>query len=411
MAAENRDGSGRHILGLLFHKGLWLTAMYEVLKDIRIVDLTTTYLGPYATQFLGDMGADIVKVEPLDGDVGRSPRPSRTPDMGAGFLNTNRNKRSIAVDLRKAEGRDVVLRLIALGDAAVHNMRPKAAAKLGLSYDDAKRANRGIVYCYSPGFGQDGPYADEPAYDDIIQAMSGLAQLNADATGAPRFLPSIVADKVMGLHLAFALASGLVHRLKTGKGCAVEAPMFESMVAFLLVEHLAGRSFEPPLGPAGYERLLVNNRRPYRTRDGFIAIMPYTTLQWTRFLECIGRADLLALDWVKDPVRRSANVDALYQLIADAAPAKTTEEWLALMKEREIPCGRANSLDDLFDEPHLKAVGLFEKVTHPSEGAMHTVRSPFRVSGAAKRPDRPAPRLGDSSKAILLEAGFSAAEV
>jgi len=385
--------------------------MYELLKGIRIVDLTTTYLGPYATQFLGDMGADIVKVESLTGDIGRAPLPSRHPEMGAGFINSNRNKRSLAVDLKTPKGRDVVLRLASTADAFVHNMRPKAAQKLGLAYADLKGLNPNLVYCCAAGFGQDGPYADDPAYDDIIQAMSGLARLNQDDEGTPRFLPSIVADKVMGLHLAFALASGLVHRLKTGEGCAVEAPMFESMVAFLLVEHLAGRSFEPPLGPAGYERLLVNNRRPYRTRDGFITIMPYTTLQWTRFLECIGRGDLLVLDWVKDPVKRSANVDALYQLIADAGPAKTTAEWLALMKEREIPCGRANSLGDLFDEPHLKAVGLFENVTHPSEGAMHTVRSPFRVSGAAKRLDRPAPRLGDSSEAILLEAGFSAAEV
>jgi crotonobetainyl-CoA:carnitine CoA-transferase CaiB-like acyl-CoA transferase len=331
--------------------------------------------------------------------------------MGAGFINSNRNKRSLAVDLKAPKGRDVVLRLASTADAFVHNMRPKAAQKLGFAYADLKNLNPGLVYCCAAGFGQEGPYADDPAYDDIIQAMSGLARLNQDDAGTPRFLPSIVADKVMGLHLAFALASGLIHRLKTGEGCTVEAPMFESMVAFLLVEHLAGRSFEPPLGPAGYERLLVKNRRPYRTRDGYIAIMPYTTLQWTRFLECIGRADLLALDWVKDPVKRSANVDALYQLIADAAPAKTTEEWLALMKAREIPCGRANSLDDLFDEPHLKAVGLFENVTHPSEGAMHTVRSPFRVSGAAQKPDRPAPRLGDSSEAILLEAGFSAVEV
>src|SRR6195256_3494136 len=189
MAAENRHGGGGRFLRLLLCEGLWLKAMYEVLKDIRIVDLTTTYLGPYATQFLGDMGADIVKVEPLGGDVGRSPRPSRAPDMGAGFLNTNRNKRSIAVDLRKAEGCELVLRLIARGDAVVHNMRPKAAAKLGLSYEDAKRVNGAIVYCYSPGFGQDGPYADEPAYDDIIQAMSGLAALNADSAGGPRCVP------------------------------------------------------------------------------------------------------------------------------------------------------------------------------------------------------------------------------
>src|SRR5258706_12254401 len=398
MATLDRDGSGRHFFGLLFRESLWRIAMYEVLKDIRIVDLTTTYLGPYATQFLGDMGADIVKVEPLDGDVGRSPRPSRAPDMGAGFLNTNRNKRSIAVDLRKAEGRDVVLRLIARADAVVHNMRPKAAAKLGLSYEDAKRVNGGIVYCYSPGFGQDGPYADEPAYDDIIQAMSGLAQLNADATGAPRFLPSIIADKVVGLHLAFALASGLVRRLKTGEGCAIEVPMFESMVAFLLVEHLAGHTFVPPLGPTGYERMLAKNRRPYKTRDGYVAIMPYTTQQWMRFMECVGRADLLEQEWVKDPVKRSANVDALYQVIADAAPQRSTAEWLALMNERDIPCGPVNGFDDLFEEAHLSAVGLFCAMDHPSEGPLRTIRSPFRVLGLERQPDRPAPRAGEDSE-------------
>jgi crotonobetainyl-CoA:carnitine CoA-transferase CaiB-like acyl-CoA transferase len=305
----------------------------------------------------------------------------------------------------------VVLRLIARADAVVHNMRPKAAAKLGLSYDDAKRTNGAIVYCYSPGFGQDGPYADEPAYDDIIQAMSGLAQLNADATGAPRFLPSIIADKVVGLHLAFALASGLVRRLKTGEGCAIEAPMFESMVAFLLVEHLAGRTFVPPLGPAGYERMLAKNRRPYKTRDGYVAIMPYTTQQWTRFMECVGKADLLAEDWVKDPVKRSANVDALYQVIADATPQRTTAEWLTLMNERDIPCGPVNNFDDLFDEDHLSAVGLFGSVDHPSEGALKAVRSPFRVSGLERKEDRPVPRVGEDSESILQGFGFSGAEI
>jgi len=383
--------------------------MYELLKGTRIVDLTTTFLGPYATQLLGDMGADVVKVESLSGDVGRSPKPSRHPDMGAGFINSNRNKRSIAVDFKSPRGREVVLRLAAKADAFVHNMRPKSAARLGFGYDDVKMRNASLVYCFAAGFGQDGPYADDPAYDDIIQAMSGFAALNT-ADGAPRFIPSIVADKIMGLHLAFAVASGLVRRAKTKEGCAIEVPMFESMTAFLLVEHLAGHSFEPPLGPPGYERLLVKNRRPYRTRDGFVAIMPYTTLQWSRFLQCIGRADLLELDWVKDPVKRSANVDSLYQIIADAAPLKTTADWLALLKDQEVPCGPVNTLEDLLNEPHLSAVGLLENVEHPSEGPMHAVRSPFRVQGAPRRLDRPAPTLGDSSAAILQEAGFSDSE-
>src|SRR5215510_1900091 len=282
--------------------------MYELLKGTRIIDLTTTYLGPYATMLLGDMGADVIKVEALTGDVGRSPLPSRSPDMGAGFINSNRNKRSIAIDLKQPRGLDIVLKLASTADAVVHNMRVKAAEKLGLGPDRLTKTNPGLVYCFSAGFGQDGPYADEPAYDDIIQAMCGLASLNADSSGAPRFLPTIAADKIVGLHLAFAVATGLAHRYKSGEGAMIEVPMFESMVAFLMVEHLAGRSFVPPLGEAGYDRLLAPNRRPYRTRDGYVAIMPYTTLQWTRFFECIGRADLLALDWIKDPVQRSANV-------------------------------------------------------------------------------------------------------
>ncbi len=385
--------------------------MFELLNGIRIVDLTTTYLGPYATQFLGDMGADVIKVEPLDGDVGRNPKPSRHPEMGAGFLNTNRNKRSLAIDLRAPEGRAVVLKLIEGADAMVHNMRAQAAAKLGLAFEDAKRVNPGIVYCYSPGFGQDGPYAADPAYDDIIQAMSGLAKLNADSSGAPRFLPSIIADKVVGLHLAFAVATGLVHRLKTGEATSIEAPMFESMAAFLLVEHLAGRTFNPPLGPTGYERMLAKNRRPYRTRDGYIAIMPYTTQQWTRFLECVGRANMLNEDWVKDPVQRSANVDTLYSVIAEAAPERTTAEWLTLLDQADIPSGPVNGLDDLFEEPHLKAVGLFRPVAHPSEGDLVSARSPFRVSGVTLRPDRPAPLVGGDSESVLREAGFSVGEI
>ena len=384
--------------------------MYELLKGTRIIDLTTTYLGPYATQWLGDMGADVIKVEALSGDVGRSPLPSRSPDMGAGFINSNRNKRSIAIDLKQPRGLEVVLRLARNADAVVHNMRPKAAEKLGLSYDALKAVNGKLVYCFSAGFGQDGPYADEPAYDDIIQAMCGLASLNAEPSGAPRFLPTIAADKIVGLHLAFAVATGLAHRYRSGEGAMIEVPMFESMVAFLMVEHLAGRSFVPPLGESGYDRLLAPNRRPYKTRDGYVAIMPYTTVQWTRFLECIGRHDLLAQEWIKDPVQRSAKVNALYGVIAEAAPARTTSEWLALMAERDVPCGPVNSLEDLFDEPHLKAVQLFEAARHPSEGEMVQIRSPFRITGADRGPDRPAPELGSGGAAILEEAGYSPSE-
>lgn len=385
--------------------------MYDLLKGIRILDLTTTYLGPYATQFLGDMGADIVKIEPPGGEVGRSPRPSRSPEMGAGFLNTNRNKRSLAIDLRQQAGRDVILRLSKRSDAFVHNMRPQAVAKLGLSYDALRRANPAIVYCLAPGFDQAGPMAAQPAYDDIIQALSGLSHLNRDDSGAPRFLPTIIADKVVGVHLAYAVAVGLTHRFKTGEGCAIEVPMFETLVAFLLVEHLSGHTFRPPLAPLGYERMVAVNRRPYRTRDGYMAIMPYTTQQWTRFLEAVARADLLTEDWVRDPVQRSANVDRLYQIIADTAPSKTNAEWMVLLKSADIPCGPVNTFDDLLSHAQLTAVNLFQPAEHPSEGPITSVRSSFRVKGSAGKPDRSAPRVGEGGREILRDAGFSHDEI
>lgn len=385
--------------------------MYDLLKGTRVVDLTTVYLGPYATQFLADMGADVLKIEPPGGEVGRSPRPSRSPEMGAGFLNSNRNKRSLALDLRTRAARELVLKIVKEADVFIHNMRPRAAAKLHLSYDDVRAANPQIVYCFAPGFGQDGPYAAHPAYDDIVQALSGLSHLNRDDTDSPRFLPTIIADKVVGIHLAFAVATGLIHRLKTGQGCAIEIPMFEAMVAFLLVEHLSGYTFRPPLGPLGYERMLAANRKPYRTRDGYMAIMPYTTDQWRRFLGCVGRSDLMNEDWVSDPVKRSANVDRLYQIIADAAPSRTTAEWVAVLDQADIPCGPANSFEDLLSHPHLSAVGLFESVEHPTEGPLTTVRSPFRVTGAQHCPDRPAPRVGQGGTELLQEWGLPRKEI
>jgi len=385
--------------------------MYELLKGIRVLDLTTTYLGPYATQFLGDLGADVIKIEPPGGEVGRSPRPSRTPEMGAGFLNTNRNKRSLVLDLRKQAAQGVLLRLAKTADALVHNMRPQAAEKLGVSYRNIRAANSRIVYCFSPGFDQDGPAAAQPAYDDIIQAMSGLSHLNRDASGVPRFLPTIICDKVVGVHLALAVAAGLTHLLKTGDGCEIEVPMFETMVSFLLVEHLSGYTFRPPIGSLGYERMLAPNRRPYRTQDGYMAIMPYTTQQWMRFLECIGRTDLISQDWISDPVSRSANVDRLYQIIADAAPQRTTAEWTIILKQADIPCGPVNSFQDLFANQQLESVKMFQPVEHPREGSLTSLRTPFKVRNSPQIPDRPAPRPGDGGNAALLDAGFSPSEI
>ncbi|MBL8550230.1 MAG: CoA transferase [Hyphomonadaceae bacterium] len=385
--------------------------MHDLLSGIRVVDLTTIVLGPYATQVLGDMGADVIKIEPLTGDLFRTVRPGRDQDMGAGFLNCNRNKRSVALDLTRKEGREALHAILKTADVLMHNMRPSSAARIGASYAEAKAVRPDIVYCYAPGFGQDGPYAAAPAYDDTIQAASGLAALNADSEGAPRFLPNIIGDKVGGLHLALAALMGVIGRMRTGRGCCIEAPMFESVVSFLMLEQLSGHTFRPPIGGVGYERLQSPNRRPHRTKDGYIAVLPYNTEHWTCFLELIGRADMARLDLVRDPVVRSRNIDKLYKVVAEAMPARTTGEWLSVLNAADIPCSRVNSFADLLEEEHLKAVEMFEDIDHPTEGATRVLRSPFNVIGRARELDAPAPRLGEDTRVVLEEAGFSEGEI
>jgi crotonobetainyl-CoA:carnitine CoA-transferase CaiB-like acyl-CoA transferase len=331
--------------------------------------------------------------------------------MGAGFLNCNRNKRSLAVDLKSPEGREILHALLRRASVLVHNMRPGSATRLGIGYEDLRRVNEQLVYCRSAGFGEGGPNAEAPAYDDIIQAMSGLAHMNAGSQGEPRFLPTIVCDKVGGLHLALAVLGGVVHRLVTGKGCAVEAPMYESMVSFLMAEQLGGETFVPPLGRTGYERLLSPNRRPFRTRDGYVGILPYSTTHWTRFFDLVGWPESVPRDHVTDPVKRSENVDALYAAVARVTPARSTEEWLAELGARDIPCSRVNRLDDLFADPHLAAVGFFGEVRHPTEGTLRSVREPFAATGVDVEPDRPVPLLGQDTRELLEEAGFDAARI
>jgi len=379
--------------------------MLPLLTGIRILDLTTVVLGPYATQMLGDLGADVIKVEPLAGDVFRAARPGRSARMGAHYLNCNRNKRSLAIDLARPEGREVLHRLVPTVDVVVHNMRPKSAAKLGLGFAQLRALHSTLIYCYSSGFGQDGRLADEPAYDDTIQAVSGFAWLNA-AEGAPRFLPTIVADKVAGLHLAVAVLAALASDKRGKEAICIEAPMFESMVSFLLVEQLAGRSFDPPLGRTGYHRLMSPHRKPYRTKDGFLAIIPHTGAHWQRFLDLIGRSDLAGDPRVTDSVQRSHHIDMLYALIEEAAPQRTTAEWLTELRARDIPCAEVNRTEDLLDHPHLADVGMFRHVAHPEEGPIVSVRSPFRAEGEAE--DVLAPELGADTREVLGEAGFDA---
>ncbi|WP_036161468.1 CaiB/BaiF CoA-transferase family protein [Marinimicrobium sp. LS-A18] len=385
--------------------------MQDLLKGLRVIDMTTVVLGPYATQVLGDFGAEVIKVESLSGDVFRYVRPGRSQTMGAGYINCNRNKKSIALDLKSEQGRKVFNKLLETADVVVHNMRDKTASKLGASYEAVKKVNERIVYCSAPGYGQDGLYADEPAYDDIIQAASGIAHLNTDINGEPRFLPTIICDKVGGLHLALAVLGGIAHRLKTGKGCAVEAPMFESMVSFLMVEQLAGQSFSPPIGGTGYERLQSPYRRPFATADGYISVLPYTTKHWVGFLKLAGRDDLVSEDYVVNPVVRSENINNLYKIIAEVTPERTTDEWVAILRAADIPCSRVNSIADLLEDEHLKSVNFFTHYEHPSEGSMQGVRSPITVKGMTPSEDLPPPTLGEHTMDTVQRLGIPESQI
>lgn len=372
--------------------------MYKLLDGVRIIDLTTVVLGPYATQFLGDFGAEVIKIEPPQGDLFRYVKPGRTHDMGAGFLNLNRNKKSLALDLKSDSGRSQMTNLIKGADVFVHNMRRQAADKLALDYETVRLINPDIVYCAAPGFSSDGPYGDRPAYDDIIQAESGLAHLNANDKGEPRFLPTILCDKVAGLHLAIAITSGIAAQARTGSGCCVEVPMFESLVSFMMAEQLAGCSFVPPMGSLGYERLLSPHRKPFKTSDNYISVIPYNARHWENFLNFVGREDIATADWVQDTGSRSANIDQLYQIISEALCEESSEYWLRELEALDIPCSRVNSLEDLLCDPHLQETGFFFDYDHPTEGTLKRMRSPFRVTGVNECQDLPPPRLNGLAK-------------
>ncbi len=385
--------------------------MFDILNGSRVLDLTTVVLGPFATQLIGDFGADVIKIENLEGDMMRAVRPGLSDEMGAGFINCNRNKRSLALNLKHEQGRGLFFRLVDSADVVVHNMRTGTANRLGIGYDAVKARKPDIVYCSAQGFGEKGPDAAVPAYDDIIQAASGIAYLNEDEKGQPRYLPTIVADKVSGLQLALAVLGGIVNRLKTGKGCYIESPMFEGLVAFLMAEQLAGQSYVPSQGGTGYDRLNAPYRKPYPTKDGFIALLPYSTANWVTFFNMVDRPDLAALDYVLDPVRRSEKINSLYEVLNDITPQKTTDEWCALLQGANIPHTRVNRLDELVDNTHLEAVAMFQEYQHPSEGPMRKVRSHYSMTGIGEEEDRPAQGLGEASKEVLQELGLNEVEI
>ena len=382
------------------------------LEGVKIIDMTSVLMGPYATQILGDYGADIIKIESPEGDISRQIGPARHAGMGPMFLNANRSKRSITLDLKKPAGRSVLLRLIEKAHVLVYNVRPAAMARLKLDYETVAAINPRLIYAGLFGFGQDGPYAAKPAYDDLLQGSSGLAHLLAKAgDGTPRYVPTALADRVVGLTGVGAILASLVHRDRTGKGQRVDVPMFETMAGFVLGDHLGGLTFDPPLDRGGYARHISADRRPYRTSDGHISVIVYNDKQWNSFFDATGRDDLRRNPMFATFAGRLANIDKVYAELGRRFETRTTQDWLTLLIEADIPVMPVHDLESILDDPHLVATDFFESVDHPSEGSIRSMRVAAKWSHTPAQPQRLAPRLGEHGREILGEAGFSADEM
>jgi len=383
------------------------------LQGVRVIDMATVLMGPVATQILGDYGADIVKVEPPDGDVMRHAGSARHAKMGAMYLATGRNKRSVVLDIKKPDGKAALLRLCETADLFIHNVRPDAMRRAGLSYEDIKAINSSIVYVALVGFGQGGPYAHRPAVDDIIQAACGMAALPVMTGEAePTFVPANLCDRMTGLAAAHAAIAALFMKYRTGEGQYIEIPMFETLVQMILGDHLNGETFVPAIDRVGYRRLLNPHRRPFRTADGFMAVTPYSDKQFRTFFSAIGRsAEFDAEDRINTHGRRAQHYDVAYSMLADILKTRTTDQWVALCREHDIPCQKVNGIEDLLEDEHLRHVGFFQEVDHPTEGRIRQMRPAAYWSHADVSTRRLPPRIGEHSVEVLREAGFSDDEI
>lgn len=374
------------------------------LAGICIVDLTAMVMGPYCTQILADMGAEVIKVEAPNGDNTRFISVGPEPGLGGVFVNVNRGKRSVVLDLRSEDGKKALTALIKKADVFIHSMRARAIAKLGFGYSDVAAINPSIVYTNCYGYGHRGPYRDYTAYDDTIQADCGLPFAQAQLTGNSDYVGTILADKVAGMTAVYATMMALFHRERTGEGQEVEVSMFETMAAFMLVEHANGAMFSPPLGPAVYPRAVAPNRKPYRTKDGQISALIYNDKQWNAFIKAVQPA--WAGPHYATLEQRAREIDTVYSLLAETFLERTTGEWLELLRGLDIPAAPIRSLDELFDNPHLDAVGFFETVESPNG----PVKFPGVPTWFSKTPGKvrgPAPRLGADTEEVLRELGLS----
>ncbi len=362
--------------------------------------------GPLAGQYLGDMGAEVIKLEPPEGDLTRAIGPRRSPKMGAFFLTSNRSKRSIVVDLKKPEGRDILQRLVGKTDVLLHSMRTSAANRLGLDYATLAANNPALVYCHVTGFSDDGPYGGRPAYDDIIQAASGLAMMQKVLNGEPRYVPTIIADKISGVHAAYAIVLALMHKLRTGEGQQVDVSMFETMTAFNMLEHQWGHAFEPPIAPMGYEPVITAARRPYKTLDGHLALLPYSDAHWKRFFELAGEPQIMQDPRFSTFAGRQKNVGTVWGEIERQVARKTNATWLALLGAEDIPFSVVNSLEDLPNDPHLNAIDFWKIMEHPTEGSLRLPMNPLKMSASPPDITRLPPNLGEHSAEILREYDY-----
>ncbi|WP_169543619.1 CaiB/BaiF CoA transferase family protein [Sneathiella aquimaris] len=379
------------------------------LDGVKVIDLSNMLMAPYATQILGDLGADVIKVEPPTGDPVRGITPYRHQGMGAIYLNCNRSKRSVVLDLKTQDGYDILIEMLKDADVLVYNRRPQVMARLNLSYETVKKINPRLIYAGLFGYGQGGTYEKKPAFDDLIQGAVSIPWLQHMADGRePTYAPTAIVDRGVGLWAVGQINAALFHQLKTGRGQQIDLPMFEMMTSFVLSDHLAGKTFEPPIGEVGYKRMMSPDRRPYQTLDGYVCVMVYTDRHWASFYKALGRED----DLIKDPrlknmSTRTENISAILKELADLLKTRTTADWLALFDQADIPAMPLHTPDSLLQDPHLKDVDFFYNVEHPTEGQLLDMRVPAHWSETQPAPTRHAPQLGEHSREVLSELGYS----
>lgn len=383
------------------------------LAGLRILDLTTVVMGPYATQILADFGADVIKIESPQGDTTRQIPPMRHADMGCLFLHLNRNKRSVVLDLKLPECVNALCDLAAQSDVLICNVRPAALARLGITYEGLAARNPRLIWISLVGFGSDGPYAGRPAYEDLMQGLTGMpAMLVQAGSEQPHYVPLSFNDRVVGLHAAIALLAAVQWRERSGCGQFIEVPMFETMTQFTVGDHMGGQTFEPPLGPMGYQRTLTKERRPYATLDGFICLVVYTDKQWRSFFAAVGQPERFDSDPRVQSLRsRTTHAPDLYAELAELVRGRSTADWLALMSAADIPAAPMHMLDTVVQDPHLQAVGMFEIVEHPTEGAVRQLRPPSRWSASPPSVRSHAPALGEHTAEVLGEAGIAPEQI